>query len=59
MATAINNTVHSPFHNLSPSMLADLIGELDRKSKDAEADLKAAEVVTMRITGAKAAALAA
>src|SRR5258708_30404320 len=43
MAAAINTTLPSRFHNLSPSMLADLIGELDRKSKDAEADLKAAK----------------
>jgi hypothetical protein len=31
------------FHNLSPSMLADLIGDLDRKAKSASAELDAAK----------------
>ena len=43
MATQHNTTIPSKLHNLSPAMLADLIGELDRKSKDAEAELKAAK----------------
>jgi hypothetical protein len=42
MATA-TNTTNNCFHNLSPSMLADLIGELDRKAKSASAELDAAK----------------
>jgi hypothetical protein len=43
MATALNSTNSNRFHNLSPSMLADLIGQLDRKAKDATAELDAAK----------------
>lgn len=43
MATQLNTTIPGKLHNLSPSMLADLIGELDRKAKDADAELKAAK----------------
>jgi hypothetical protein len=42
MATA-TNTTNNRFHNLSPSMLADLIGDLDRKAKSASAELDAAK----------------
>lgn len=42
MATAII-TINNRFHNLSPSMLADLIGDLDRKAKSAVAELDAAK----------------
>ena len=41
MATQLNTTNH--FHNVSPEMLADLIGDLDRKAKDASAELEAAK----------------
>ena len=43
MATAINSTNFNRFHNLCPSLLADLIGQLDRKAKDATAELDAAK----------------
>ena len=43
MATKINTTIPGKLHNISPSMLADLIGELDRKAKDADNELKAAK----------------
>ena len=42
MATSFNTTTNR-FHNLSPSMLADLIGQLDRTAKAATADLDAAK----------------
>jgi hypothetical protein len=42
MATA-TNTTNNRFHNLSPAMLADLIGDLDRKAKSASAELDAAK----------------
>lgn len=42
MAT-INSTTTSRFHNLSPAMLADLIGKLDREAKTATAELDAAK----------------
>ncbi|MFT3673160.1 hypothetical protein [Aestuariivirga sp.] len=41
MATQLNTT--NRFHNVSPEMLADLIGDLDRKAKDASAELEAAK----------------
>lgn len=43
MATELNSTIPKRFHNLSPAMLADLIGELDRKAKDAGNDVEAAK----------------
>ena len=43
MATQINTTIQNRFHNLSPAMLADLIGQLDRKAKDATSELDAAK----------------
>ena len=43
MANQINTTIPGKLHNISPSMLADLIGELDRKAKDADNELKAAK----------------
>ncbi len=43
MATQINSTIPNRFHNLSPAMLADLIGDLDRKAKDASNELEAAK----------------
>ena len=43
MATQINSTNTNRFHNLSPAMLADLIGQLDRKAKDANNELDAAK----------------
>ncbi|MFT3986293.1 hypothetical protein [Aestuariivirga sp.] len=43
MATINSTTTPSRFHNLSPTMLADLIGELDRKAKAATAELDAAK----------------
>ena len=43
MATQINSTISNRFHNLSPAMLADLIGDLDRKAKDANNELEAAK----------------
>ena len=43
MATQLNSTIPNRFHNLSPAMLADLIGELDRKAKDAGNELEAAK----------------
>ena len=43
MATAISNTTASRFHNLSPAMLADLIGQLDKQAKAASAELDAAK----------------
>lgn len=43
MATALNTTTAARFHNLSPAMLADLIGDLDHKAKDASAELDAAK----------------
>ena len=42
MATSLNTTTNR-FHNLSPAMLADLIGQLDRTAKAATADLDAAK----------------
>ena len=41
MATQLNTT--NRFHNVSPEILADLIGDLDRKAKDASAELEAAK----------------
>jgi hypothetical protein len=41
MATALNIT--NRFHNVSPEMLADLIGQLDREAKAATAALDAAK----------------
>lgn len=43
MATQTNSTNQNRFHNLSPAMLADLIGQLDRKAKDATSALDAAK----------------
>ena len=43
MATQLNTTVSYRFHNISPAMLADLIGDLDRKAKSASAELGAAK----------------
>lgn len=43
MANTASNTTVSRFHNLSPSMLADLIGQLDRTAKAATAELDAAK----------------
>ena len=43
MATQTNTTNQNRFHNLSPAMLADLIGQLDRKTKDATSELDAAK----------------
>ena len=43
MATALNSTIANRFHNLAPSMLADLIGELDRKAKAANSELETAK----------------
>ena len=43
MATAINSTNLNRFHNLSPAMLADLIGDLDRRAKSATSELEAAK----------------
>ena len=43
MATVINSTNLNRFHNLSPAMLADLIGDLDRKEKAATAVLDTAK----------------
>lgn len=43
MATALNTIPAARFHNVSPEMLADLIGDLDRKAKDAAAELEAAK----------------
>ena len=43
MATQLNSTISNRFHNLSPAMLADLIGDLDRKAKDASNVLEAAK----------------
>jgi hypothetical protein len=43
MATATNTTTANRFHNLSPAMLADLIGRLDREAKNATAELDAAK----------------
>jgi hypothetical protein len=42
MAISINTT-NNRFHNLSPAMLADLIGKLDREAKAATAELDAAK----------------
>jgi hypothetical protein len=42
MATA-TNTTYNRFHNLSPAMLADLIGKLDREAKAATGELDAAK----------------
>ncbi len=42
MATSLNTT-NNRFHNLPPAMLADLIGDLDRKAKSASAELDAAK----------------
>jgi hypothetical protein len=41
MATALNTT--NRFHNASPEMLADMIGQLDREAKAATAALDAAK----------------
>lgn len=43
MATSLITTPVSRFHNLSPAMLADLIGRLDREAKSANAELEAAK----------------
>ncbi|MEO6607825.1 MAG: hypothetical protein ABIN69_05090 [Aestuariivirga sp.] len=43
MAIAINSTNSNRFHNLSAALLADMIGQLDRKAKDATAELDAAK----------------
>ena len=43
MATQLNTTNLNRFHNLSPAMLADLIGDLDRKAKSATSELDAAK----------------
>ncbi len=43
MAAQINTTITNKFHNLSPSMLADLIGQLDRQAKSATSELEAAK----------------
>ena len=43
MATQLNSTIPNRFHNLSPAMLADFIGDLDRKAKDATNELEAAK----------------
>jgi hypothetical protein len=43
MATALNSTIANRFHNLAPAMLADLIGDLDRKAKSATTELDAAK----------------
>ena len=43
MATQIITTNANRFHNLSPAMLADLIGQLDRKAKDANNELEVAK----------------
>jgi hypothetical protein len=43
MAVSFNTTPAAHFHNVSPEMLADLIGDLDRKAKDAAAELEAAK----------------
>ncbi len=43
MATQINSTIANKFHNLSPAMLADLIGSLDRQAKAAASELEAAK----------------
>jgi hypothetical protein len=41
MATAINTT--NRFHNISPEMLADMIGQLDREAKAAMSALEEAK----------------
>ena len=43
MATAVSITTASRFHNLSPAMLADLIGQLDKQAKSASAELDIAK----------------
>jgi hypothetical protein len=43
MATALNTTIPNRFHNLSPTMLADLIGKLDREAKSINSELDAAK----------------
>ena len=43
MADQLNTTIQNRFNNLSPAMLADLIGDLDRKAKTATAELEAAK----------------
>ena len=43
MAAQINTTIPNKFHNLSPAMLADLIGSLDRQAKAATSELEAAK----------------
>ena len=43
MATQLNTTISNRFHNLSPAMLADLIGSLDRQAKAATSELEAAK----------------
>ena len=43
MATQLNTTNSNRFHNLSPAMLADLIGQLDRQAKAATSELEAAK----------------
>jgi hypothetical protein len=43
MATQLNSTNLNRFHNLSPAMLADLIGDLDHKAKSATTELDAAK----------------
>lgn len=43
MADQLNTTIQNRFHNLSPAMLADLIGDLDRKAKTATAELETAK----------------
>ena len=41
MAATINTTNANRFHNLSPAILADLIGQLDKQAKAATAELDA------------------
>ena len=43
MATVINSTNLNRFHNLSPALLADLIGQLDKQAKSASTELDAAK----------------
>ena len=43
MATSINSTNLNRFHNLSPALLADLIGQLDKQAKSATTELDAAK----------------
>ena len=43
MAIQLNTTIQNRFHNLSPAMLADLIGDFDRKAKATTAELDTAK----------------